>query len=212
MSVGKIGWNPLDGFTVKDAFIYDQHDDTLFFIGDLRAQLGLFDQDNHFVYLKKVQLDQVLVNFRQYAGEDDLNYEFFFDALDGGPRDTTRAPIIWTLLFEKIKLRNACFQMRFDDDTVSGRAFHENYMRFDHINADLHDFYVVDDSLNLQVRDMSLAEHKSFEIKKMNAHAIIYAQGMLFRTFLWKRLIAVYATILLWSIRIGATSIISMMR
>lgn len=184
VSVGKIGWNPLDGFTVKDAFIRDQHDDTLFFIGDIRARLGLLDQEKHFVYLKKVQLDQVLVNFRQYAGEDVLNYEFFFDALDGGPRDTTRAPVTWTLLFEKVKLRNACFQMRFDDDTVTGRAFHENDMRFDYINADLHDFYVVDDSLNFQVRDMSLAEHTSFEIRKMDAHAIICAQGMYFSDLL----------------------------
>ncbi len=184
VSVGKIGWNPLDGFTVKDAFIHDQHGDTLFFIGDLRAKLGLLDQDNHFVYLKKVVLDNVLVNFRQYAGDEALNYEFFFDALSSGPSDTTKAPVIWTLLFEKVKLRNACFHMRFDNDTVEGRAFRENDMRFEHINADLSDFYVVDDSLNFHVKDMSLAEQNSFQVLKMNAHAIIYAQGMHFSELL----------------------------
>jgi len=157
---------------------------SFFFVGALRARLGLLDQDNHFIYLKKVSLDSVLVNFRQYAGDEAFNYEFFFDALDGGPRDTTKAPVIWTLLFEKVKMRNACFHMRIDEDTVEGRAFRENDMSFENINADLSDFYVVDDSLNFQVRDMSMTEHNSLQIVKMNGHASIYAQGMLFSELL----------------------------
>jgi len=184
VSVGKIGWNPLNGITVKDAFIRDQHDDTLFFVGDIKARLALFDQDKHFVYLKKVSLDQVLVNFRQYAGEEEFNFNFFFEALNGGPSDSSKAPVTWTLLFEKVKLRNACFHLRIDDDTVTGRAFKENDMRFDYLNADLSDFYVVDDSLNFQIRDMSLREHSGFSVLKMNAQAIVYSQGMHFSELL----------------------------
>ncbi|MDX5321459.1 MAG: hypothetical protein LPK45_10055, partial [Bacteroidota bacterium] len=95
VSLGHVSWDPIHGFILEDVFIEDQHQDTLFFIGELRAKLKLFDNTQHFAYLSTVSLDRVLVNFRQYAGESEFNYEFFIDALDGGPRDTTRAPIIW---------------------------------------------------------------------------------------------------------------------
>ncbi|MBI1221526.1 MAG: hypothetical protein GC180_02890 [Bacteroidetes bacterium] len=180
VSFGYVGWDPIHGISVKDAFVEDYKQDTLFYVRDIKAHFKLYDENNRYIHFTKVSLDSVLVNFRQYHQSGALNFDYFLEAIDSGPSDSTRAPVIWTLLFEKIKLRNACFHLRFDDDTVSDRTFRENDMRFNQINADLTDFYVVDDSLNFTAKNLRLKEQNSFEIVNLDAHAIIYAQGMQF--------------------------------
>lgn len=180
VSVGHISWNILDGVKIKDIFIADQRGDTLFFVGDLRARIRLYDSDKHFVYLGKVSLDQVNVNFRHYVGEENFNYTFFFDALSTGSTDTSRAPVIWTLLFEKVRLTNANFRMRVDGDTVTGRSFRENDMFFENIHAELDDFYVVDDSLNFYAKELRFKEHNSIEVTHMQAKSILCSSGMYF--------------------------------
>ncbi len=184
VSVGRIGWDPVHGFRVQDAFIRDQEGDTLFFIGETQARLQLYDGKRHQVFLHSVSLDRVLVNFRQYAGKEEFNFDFFIDALDGGPRDTTRAPVIWTMLFHELELHQADFHFRVDDDTVSGRSFRENDFRFNGIDARLSDFYIIDDSLNFVVEGMKFKEQNSFEITRLDAHAIICSKGMLFSDLL----------------------------
>lgn len=184
VSFGYIGWNPLQGITIKDAFIEDHRQDTLFYIGDIKAKLKLYDDTKHFIYVSKVSLDRVYVNLRQYHEDDDLNVVLFIDQLDSGPRDTTKAPVIWTLLFEEVKLRNTSFRLRFDDDTVSGRAFKENDIRFNEIQADLRNFYVVDDSLNFEGEHLSLVEQNSFRVKRMKGNGIICSHGMYYSDLL----------------------------
>ncbi len=180
VSVGHISWGIVDGVKIKDIYIEDQQGDTLFFVGDLRARIKLIDSDKHFVFLRKISLDQVNVNFRQYSGDTTFNYVFFFDALSTGNTDTSRAPVIWTLLFEKVLLENTRFRMRIDDDTVSGRQFRENDMYFTDIHAELRDFYVVDDSLNFYAKELRLKEHNSVEITHMQANSVICSKGMFF--------------------------------
>ncbi|HCS20535.1 MAG TPA: hypothetical protein DIW47_08240, partial [Bacteroidetes bacterium] len=180
VSVGHINWTIVDGVKIKDVYIEDQQGDTLFFVGDLRARIKLIDSDKHFVFLRKISLDQVHVNFRQYSGDSTFNYVFFFDALSTGKTDTSRAPVIWTLLFEKVQLENTRFRMRIDDDTVTGRQFRENDMYFTDVHAELRDFYVVDDSLNFYVKELSLKEHNSLEITHMQAKSVICSKGMYF--------------------------------
>lgn len=180
VSVGHISWNIFDGVKIKEVYIEDQHGDTLFFVGDLQARIKLIDSEKHFVFLRKVSLDQVNINFRQYSGDTSFNYVFFFDALSTGNTDTSKAPVIWTLLFENVKLDHTRFRMRIDDDTVTGRQFRENDMYFTDIYAELRDFYVVDDSLNFYAKELRLKEHNSVEITHMQANSVICSKGMFF--------------------------------
>lgn len=179
VSIGHISWTLFTGVTVDDALIYDQKNDTLFYIGKTNASLQFYDGDAHHVRFRNVELDRVKVNFRQYSGEKDFNFDFFFSYFDKGPRDTTRAPVIWTLFFKEVKLANATFRYRIDDDTVTGRNFRENDFLLENINGAFEQFYVVDDSLHLHIENLSLKEHNSFEIEELNAHATICAQALI---------------------------------
>lgn len=182
ISVGRISYSFPATINLYDVYISDQHRDTLFFLGETHANLRLFSNDEHLIKFGNVKLDNVVVKFREYLGERDLNYEFFFDYLGGGggPRDTTRAPIIWTITFDDVDLKNASFALKFDRDTVTGRQFNESDFRFNKIQASLHNFNIVDDSLAFQVSHLSLVEKNSFSVRHIEADARIHYKGMSF--------------------------------
>src|SRR5690606_29759666 len=132
-----------------------------------------------------VDLSGAVVNFRQYAGDEAFNFEFFFDYFKPqGPRDTTKQPVVWTIFSDRVHLHETSFSFRVDDDTVTGRNFRENDFRFNAIEAEMHDFTVVDDSLHFHIHRMALEEKNSFKVKKLVADAIIHARGMEFSN-LW---------------------------
>ncbi len=178
--VGRISFSLPATVNLYDVYISDQHKDTLFFIGETHAGLRLFSDKQHLIKFGKVDVDGVVVKFREYAGDPDLSFEFLFDYLDGGPRDTTRAPVIWTITFDEVNLRNASFAMKFDSDTVTGRRFNESDFRFNKIQASLRDFSIVDDSLSFYAAHLSLVEKNSFSVKHLEANARIHAKGMSF--------------------------------
>lgn len=181
VSVGRISYSLPATIRIEDLFIGDQHQDTLFYIKETKADFKLLERFRHLVRFGKVSLEDVTVKFREYESDDALNFEFFFDYLAGdGPRDTTKAPEIWTLIFEEVSLKNASFALKFDGDTVEGRQFNESDFRFNSIYAELQDFHVVDDSLAFYTKHLSLKEKNSFQVKHLSTDARIHSKGMRF--------------------------------
>lgn len=180
VSIKRVKWQFPKTFVFEQILIGDQHHDTLFYIGDLSTSLRFINLEKNEISLNRLSLTDVLVNFKEYSGTNQFNYEFFFDFLAGGPRDPNKTPTIWKIYFSEANLSNATFAYKIEDASIRGRRFNESDFRFEHIEAQLEDFSIVDDSLNFFIRSLALKERNSFSVIEAKAQAVICSQAMIF--------------------------------
>jgi len=174
----KLNWNGT--VDVLDAYVADQNDDTLFYIQKINATYGAFNNKERLVLLDYLSLENVVVNFVQHEGESDFNYEFFFDYF-APKKKRTGPPIIWTINFANLKLKNASFLYQIEGKAPpTDRTFDENYMHYQDINAEFDQFQIIDDSLDFHAKYLNCIERSGLKIKNMTSSCTIHWKGMSF--------------------------------
>ncbi len=168
---------------LEDVFVADQQGDTLFYIGKFKADIGAFSNSNHRVIMSYLKLEDAKVKFVKHQGQEDFNYEFFFDYFSGPPRTTPNPnPVIWTIGFDQLVLSNTYFWMH-DETEPPGPPgiFDPANFRFAGINAEFKKFRIIDDSLNFRLLHMDGYERSGLTIQEFKADAVVSATEMSFK-------------------------------
>lgn len=175
-----LGWT--GNVSLGKILIKDERQDSLIFIDNLKFRLLRFDQNKRKVKLANVHLESPLVNFKHYEGEDHMNYQFLVDLSrqEGGGG-------VWTTLFKNLFIHNGEFRYRIEGfDPPTDRLFDENDFAFTGIEAELKDFYLIGDSLDLKIKHLKATERNGLELKRMVSKAKIHATGMEFADMRFK--------------------------
>ncbi|MES2618488.1 MAG: translocation/assembly module TamB domain-containing protein [Bacteroidota bacterium] len=169
----------------ENVYIEDHQQDTLLYFSKVKADYNDYDNIKRIVKFNSLALEGGKVIFGVHKGERDGNYEFLIDYFDGGPRDTTKPKVIWTIYSKDVSMNNVRFDYFNDNDTAPDfMDFNYNDMSFRNINADLQDFYLIDDSLHFQSNHMSFKEKCGFIVDELIADTKIHEGGLEFEKLL----------------------------
>lgn len=160
----------LNGILVKDRM-----KDSLFYIEKLQLKLLTLDREEQRAVLGQVVMDKTLVNFRQRVGEPDMNYQFLVDLSRKGEGGGG----VWNILFNNLKINDGTFRYKIDGKAAPvDWLFDENDFAFNQINLELKDFYLVGDSLDFKIKNLSTIEKNGLPVKRLVCKAKVHSTGM----------------------------------
>ena len=166
----------------ENVYIGDQHADTLFYFRKLKIDYHTYEKEKRLVILNYLGIEGGKVFFGEHQGDTVGNYEFFIDFFRGGPRDPSKPKVVWTIFVKNAEIDD----MRFDyfnrnEPKPEGMDFNYNDMSFGHINAEIEDFYLVDDSLHFQTKHLETIEKCGLRVTHLSADTRIHEGGIEFR-------------------------------
>lgn len=183
VSIDEIKLNYFDQLTAKNLYIADHYSDTLFHIQELTADYDLFSFSNKEIRLNNVVIDQGTINIGIPENEKNLNLQFLIDYFT--PASNSNSGPSPKLVFDKVELVDTKFNY-FNSKYAppSDRKFDENNMLFSHITGHLHDFEIINDSLNFVIDDISGNEKSGLSISNLSATSTISSTAMKFENLL----------------------------
>lgn len=176
-----IGGVDIDFFktaVLEDVYVEDQHQDTLFYLRKLKLDYHSYDKNKHIVKLNYLGITGAKILIGQHKGEKDLNYEFFLDYFNS-PKKSNKTKIIWTFFSKKVEIENTRFDyFNRNEAKPDFLDFNYNDFSFREINAELNQFYLIDDSLNFYTKYLSTKEKCGFEVLNISAKTKIHWKGI----------------------------------
>jgi hypothetical protein len=184
MSIGyvSISWTGI--ISMEDVLVKDQAGDSLFFIKNVSGRIHNLSLKRNLITIGTLTLVDPLCNFKKSEGND-FNYFFFTDyfaipagSVGGG---------VFLIKFNTLKLINGSFRYKMDGyPPPTDRKFDESDFAFNKINAEFHDFQLIQDSLNFKIKRLSCVEKNGLELTQMASKAIIHYNGMKFDDLVFK--------------------------
>ncbi len=177
ITIGHINYHPINSFSLDDVYFGDQKNDTLFYVENLKFNLGSFALDSLKLSLNDVRVKGGYCKMVTYPDKT-FNIDVLFNILD--PNDTIVNPKApkFTLYFDKVVATNTRFKLIdstkiFEKEGFDG--FNEDYYN---INIIANHFWIIKDSLNLDIIKLSCKEKSGVELKNISAQTIISPRGM----------------------------------
>ncbi len=179
INVGAVDIDFFKTAVLQNVYIEDQHQDTLFYFRNIKADYKDFDNLKRIVTLNEVTIEGGKVLFGVHKGDTVGNYEFFIDYFDGGPRDPNKPKRVWTLYSKRVNFINTRFDYFSRNDAAPDfMDFNYNEMSYRNINGVFNDFYLVDDSMHFQSEHLEFREKCGLVVKELSADAKIHEGGI----------------------------------
>lgn len=176
----RLGWTGTVELT--DVLVLDKQQDSMFFIEEIETHLIQLNRTTQEVTLGKLVLQQPLVNFKQGVDATEMNYQFLVDL----SRQQSGGGGIWNILFKNVEIIDGSFRfLREGYDAPTDREFDENDFAFNHIQGSFKDFYLVGDSLNFKVKNLSTVEKNGLKLERLVCKANVHNAGMEFSDMLF---------------------------
>lgn len=179
ISIGHISYKPFTTFQLNDVLFGDQKNDTLFYAGALDFNLGGFYADSSRLVLKNVKVDRGYCNIVTYKdGTFNISVLDNISDLSDTIPDTISPP--FTLYFDKVSCTNTRFRFVNETDTFSPEGFDGINEYFYQVNAEVENFWIIEDSLSMDIKRLSCLERSGLVVNKIKAKTIISPKGMVF--------------------------------
>ncbi len=179
ITIDRIRYFPLNGFAMSRIYWGDQKNDTLFFVDDLRFNLGGFNTRD-----LKLTLNDVIVNggYCKMVTYPDktFNIDVLFNIFD--PNDTipdTLSPP-FKLYFNRVACHNSRFRLidsTYEFETRGFDGFNEDFYNIELLAKN---FWIIKDSLYFDLKKLACMERSGLEIKQLAAITTISPTGMFF--------------------------------
>ncbi len=185
VQIDEVSIDYFDRLSAKNLIIEDRNQDTLIYIAELTADYDLFTFSKEILNLDKVVINNADVNIGVYDTTNQLNIQFLVDYFN--PKDSKTQNEPPKLSFDKIELNSSRFHY-FNKvlDPPSTRRFDETDMEYSSIDAVLHDFTIIGDSLNFDIKSLSTKEKCGLYVEDFSSKTIISRQLMSFTDLKFK--------------------------
>lgn len=160
MAIGRVDLSDLGQVKLKDILVKDTHNDTIFYIKQLKTSLldykKLINGKPHFSYADATDVTFKIIT---YAGQNESAFDRFIDAVDG--EDTTE-PSGFKMTIAQIRLKNTYFKLY---DYNHQQTVIE---KFDAINGEVKDFLVKGPDVSGNIRNLSFTDSRGLDVHKMD--------------------------------------------
>lgn len=152
VSIGRVDIAFFNKLVLDDLFVEDYRNDTLAYIGEMKAAINYFSIKKKRIDFGTISLDRLY--FYIYQDEDTSNLDVFVYGLVPDETDTVASSTPWELNFSKLVVENSRFRFRQHD--YLPQDFGINYL-------DMHA-----DKLNFTATDIVLGDSLKFKISNLN--------------------------------------------
>lgn len=179
VSIGEVSIDYFDRLSAKEVYLEDLSGDTMIYVGELKANYDIFSFTEEAIGLDKVVISDGFIQIGISEGEEALNINHFIKYFT--PPKTDKPASSPLLSFDKVTLSNTTFRYFNENfDKPTSRKFNENDILIRDINGHLHNFYIVQDSLNFILDDLTGVEQSGLVIDDLSAHTTISSRVMEF--------------------------------
>lgn len=162
---------------LDDMLVFDQHNDTLFYVKTLKADLSKLKLLNKRYVIKSLEVDQLYFNLKRYKNEDQLNFAFFIDSLStDGPKDPSKSD--FKLKAQSVVLQNCHFI--YQDQNVSNPSYGILFSDLDvkAINARFKAINLVNDSIQFTISNLKAKDKSGFDLKSLQTSGWVSGSGL----------------------------------
>ena len=154
----------------------DQKNDTLFYVEQLTFNLGGFKLDSLKLSLNEVKAKGAYCKIVTYR-DSTFNIDVLFNILD--PNDTIPSEKKFKLYFNHVTLTDSRFRLIdstkvFETEGFDG--FNQDYL---HINLESNDFWIIKDSLNFDLKNLTCKERCGVEFTSLKSKITIGKSGII---------------------------------
>jgi len=180
VSIGEISLDYFDALDATEVFIADQQQDTMLYVENLHIDFDLFSFTNTLIKLDDIVLEDAKVFIGIPKNEKQINLQFLIDYFS--PKKESSTPSAAQVInLSKVSLQNTEFRyFNKNFGPATDRAFDENDFHFKNISGHLHDFTIINDSLNFILEHLSGLEKSGLDIENLSANTIISSSTMRF--------------------------------
>lgn len=179
VSIGEITLDYFERLVVTNLYIADQNSDTLIYIEELKVNYDLFSFSSSLIQFDEVSINNASIYIGIPKDSNILNIQYlinYFTPPRSGKKGSSQ-----TISFDKVEITNTSFHyFNKNSSPPNDRAFDENNMFFSNLNGHLHDFKIINDSLNFILENISGTEKSGLIIDELTAHTIISPSTMRF--------------------------------
>ena len=182
VSIGEISLEYFDEISATKLYIADQQHDTMIYVENLHVDYDLFSFTNTLIKLDNIDIEDAKVFLGIPKDESQINLQFLIDYFSPNKK-TTRPSAAQVINLSKVSLKNTEFRyFNKNFGQTTDRAFDENDLHFKKISGHLHDFKIINDSLNFVLEDLSGLEKSGLNIQNLSANTIISPSTMRFES------------------------------
>jgi hypothetical protein len=178
VEVGKVDFEFLKKLVLRNVYIQDQRQDTIFSFGTLKVDIGTLDFKQHKLYVSDIEVDDSRLHFTTYKGTHELNLQFIVDAL--ASKDTTPKPPgpKWDLQVGTIWLNNIDLRLRNGNDTSTYNGIKFSDMQVHNINAKFTDVKFEGDTLRADIERLTAKEQSGFTLEDFHCYVKLSSKLM----------------------------------
>jgi len=166
---------PFTKFSMDNVYWGDQKNDTLFYVQHLTFNLGGFDFDSLRLSLNDVKAEGAYCKIVTYP-DHTFNIAVLFNILD--PNDTVPGPQKFKLYFNHTTLTDSHFSIVDSTKVFEKQGFDGFNQDYKHINLVANDFWIIGDSLNFDLKNLSCIERCGIELIKLSSKVTIAYSGI----------------------------------
>lgn len=177
ISVGQIEFRWFKRLYIKDFLILDHHLDTMLFAHELNLKVKDYSFDRREFSFKNLHLKDAYVSLKKYQDEENYNFRQFIDSLHLKKREKKSA-VEFMLETEQVVLENIKFKFWDENRPVKGYGVDYHHLVCSDLNAEVYNLELINDSIHAQVNGLEFNERSGFELKKLDAEAVVCASEM----------------------------------
>lgn len=169
--IDRVSFNFYDLITLEGFYVEDLHGDTLVYVPELICGIEKFDFESRELILSEVTLNSPVVGFKQYKGEEDLNFQFLVDYFED--TDTTKSEHPWKVRLQRLKLNGADFAFLDQNSEAPefGIDFEDIHLKKMIVNVA--DFHQEGDTTYFKVDELGFKDQSGFKLSSLSAIASI---------------------------------------
>ena len=165
VSIGRVDLGFFDRIIIDDVNIYDQQQKLMLVVSRMSVKIDIIPLASGRVSISSAQLFGANARFYQQNAEAKPNFQFVLDSL--ASKDTTSSTPLDLRINSLIIRRSSAIYDRLDIERTRDQ-FNPAHLRFSNISGHINLKALKDDSLNINVKRLSLMEKSGLDLKRLS--------------------------------------------
>ncbi len=189
IEIGYLALKPIKRIELQEVLVLDHQQDTLFYIGSLDADIGVFGANDTqtWVTLGAVRLEDPEFHLHKYKGDSISNLLIFANQFGSNSPNDTSSSGDFVLNCDQLTVDNGDFKWDNDYEERIPFGVDWEHIHVDSLNLDFEDVALVNDSVNAFINYFSLKEQSGFHIDTLHgaarySNSITQVEGMKIKT------------------------------
>ncbi len=166
-----------DHLILKEVVIEDQKKDTLLYCAKVDVSLLKLDTRQNKFDLGDIVLDKPEFYLKRFPGKDEgMNLDFLIDYFSSP--DTSAPHRQTTITASLIQINDAKFRYKDQRDSISTTQINFEDIGLTRLNGKFTDLEVVDDSIRVNISNLSFKEKSGFRLVRLSTSAVLSSTGL----------------------------------